>query len=121
MELVRRKVRGTFLSTDGKPLRGSVMFLPSDQLTDSVGNVVLLKRPIKVVAVAGVVEADLPVTDDARFVPASWHYRVTEDFEGGSSRPSYSLSVPEGSGIVPVASSVADTIPPKPSEVPSWI
>lgn len=29
MELVRRKVRGTFLSTDGKRLRGQVTFTPA--------------------------------------------------------------------------------------------
>lgn len=115
MELVRRKVRGTFLSTDGKRLRGQVTFTPAVTVYDTAGNVVLMKRPI----VArpdddGLVEVELPITDDARHTPTGWYYVVTEAFEDGPSRGQYWLEVPEGSDPIALADAITDQIAPKP-------
>lgn len=115
MTLIRRKVRGTFLSTDGKRLRGRVTFTPAVTVYDAAGNVVLMKRPITANPDAdGVVEVDLPITDDPRHTPTGWYYTVIEAFDDGPSRAQYWLEVPEGSGTIPLADAITDQIPPKP-------
>lgn len=115
MTLIRRKVRGTFLSTDGKRLRGRVTFTPAVTVYDTAGNVVLLKRPITANPDAdGVVEVDLPITDDPRHTPTGWYYTVIEAFDDGPSRAQYWLEVPDGSGTIPLADAITDQIPPKP-------
>ena len=115
MSLIRRKVRGTFLSTDGKRLRGRVTFTPAVTVYDAAGNVVLMKRPISANPDAdGLVEVELPITDDPRHTPTGWFYTVTEAFEDGPSRAQYWIEVPDGVDPIPLADAITDQIAPKP-------
>jgi hypothetical protein len=115
-DLVRRQVRGTFVSADGKRLRGRVVFTPVVTVYDLEGNVVLLKRPIEANANAdGLVQVDLPITDDPRHTPTGWYYTVVEQFEDGPSRDGYWLEVPAGSEPIELAGAITDQVPPKPS------
>jgi hypothetical protein len=114
--LVRREVRGTFLSTDGGRLRGRVVFIPAVTVYDTAGNVVLMKRPIEANADRdGLVKVELPITDDPRHTPTGWYYLVVEQFEDGPSRDQYWLEVPAGSDPIELADAITDQVPPKPS------
>jgi hypothetical protein len=114
-DLVRRKVLGVFLSTEAKPLKGRVEFLPSSTVLDLNGNVVLLERSIVAYADStGLIEANLPITNDPRHVPTGWQYKVLEAFDGGPSRGRYFLDVPDSAFPVNLADAVEESIPPKP-------
>jgi len=113
--LTRRNVRATYLSTDGRRLRGKVTFTPSVTLYDDSNNIVLLPRPIEAFPDDdGLVSIDLPITDDADHNPTDWHYVVVEDFENGPSRQRYWIQVPDGSGSIELADQIVDEDPPKP-------
>ena len=113
--LTRRNVRATYLSTDGRRLRGKVTFTPSVTLYDDSNNIVLLPRPIEAFPDDdGLVSIDLPITDDADHNPTDWHYVVVEDFENGPSRQRYWIQVPDGSGSIELADQIVDVDPPKP-------
>ena len=114
-DLTRRNVRATYLSTDGRRLRGKVMFTPSVTIYDEEENVVLLPRPIEAFPDDdGLVSIDLPITNDPTHNPIDWHYIVVEDFENGPSRQRYWIQVPAGSTPIELADQIVDIDPPKP-------
>lgn len=91
------EVTGTFVGSDGAPLRGSITFCTPSPVI--VGGVVVIPREITARLDAnGSFSIQLPSTNDPDLSVVGWAYTVIEDLEGG--RAPYALLVPyNSSGI----------------------
>lgn len=94
--------------TAGSPARGYVRFTPSTSLTDAdTGEVVVPASFDAMLDSDGVLDIDLPATDDPDLEPTGWTYKVTEKINGRKFRE-YHIEIPVAGGDV----DLVDAVPP---------
>lgn len=109
-------VRGRFLSPDGRPLSGSIVFRAPAQLTFPQSDVIL-GGPVTVPLDAqGAFEVTLPATDAPDMDPSGWAYIVAEQLVGIPAGRSYNVLLPRAQPEVDLAD-IAPTDPSKPNYV----
>ncbi|WP_218638907.1 collagen-like triple helix repeat-containing protein [Streptomyces acidiscabies] len=109
-------VRGRFLSPDGRPLSGSIVFRAPAQLTFPQSDVIL-GGPVTVPLDAqGAFEVTLPATDAPDMDPSGWAYIVAEQLIGIPAGRSYNILLPRAQPEVDLAD-IAPTDPSKPNYV----
>ena len=109
-------VRGRFLSPDGRPLSGSIVFRAPAQLTFPQSDVIL-GGPVTVPLDAqGAFEVALPATDAPDMDPSGWAYIVAEQLVGIPAGRSYNVLLPRAQPEVDLAD-IAPTDPSKPNYV----
>ncbi|MEU3613111.1 hypothetical protein ABZ725_12500 [Streptomyces sp. NPDC006872] len=109
-------VRGRFLSPDGRPLSGSIVFRAPAQLTFPQSDVIL-GGPVTVPLNAqGAFEVTLPATDAPDMDPSGWTYIVAEQLVGIPAGRSYNVLLPRAQPEVDLAD-IAPTDPSKPNYV----
>ncbi|WP_432110779.1 hypothetical protein [Streptomyces sp. YPW6] len=109
-------VRGRYLSPDGRPLSGSLIFRAPAQLTFPESDVIL-GGPVTVPLDAeGSIEVTLPATDAPDMDPTDWAYVVAEQLAGIPAGRSYSVVLPSAYPEVDLAD-IAPTDPAKPTYV----
>ncbi|HZF90445.1 phage tail protein [Streptomyces sp.] len=109
-------VRARFLSPDGRPLSGSIVFRAPSQITFSQADVILGGPVVAQLDAQGAIEVTLPATDAPGMDPADWSYTVTEQLAGIQPGRSYALLLPAEQPEVDLAD-VAPRDPSKPQYV----
>ncbi|MFJ7902366.1 collagen-like protein [Streptomyces sp. NPDC096198] len=110
-------VRGRYLSPDGTPLSGSIVFRAPAQVAFPQSDVIL-GGPVTVQLDAqGAIEVTLPATDAPDMDPSGWAYAVTEQLAGIPAGRSYAVLLPRARTEVQLAD-IAPTDPSKPNYVP---
>ncbi|MFI5686794.1 phage tail protein [Streptomyces sp. NPDC051636] len=109
-------VRARFLSPDGRPLSGSIVFRAPSQITFPQADVILGGPVVAQLDAQGAVEITLPATDAPGMDPADWSYTVTEQLAGIQPGRSYALLLPAEQHEVDLAD-VAPRDPSKPQYV----
>lgn len=115
-------VTGTRIDWTGRPMTGTVTFMPSltadDPLVDPDANVVIMPSDTTVLLDEnGAFTVDLPATDAPNVRPIGWTYRVNEslaDPDGESAWRGYDISLPAEPGTVDLAD-VARMLPADPA------
>lgn len=110
-------VTGRFLTPDGRPLAGTVVFRPPGLLTFAEDDV-LIAGPVSAPLNenTGAFSVTLPATDAAGMDPSGWSYTVTEQLTGVASNRSYQILLPAESPAVDLAD-LAPTDPTTPTYV----
>lgn len=109
-------VRGRFLSPDGRPLSGSVVFRAPAQLTFPQSDVILGGPVVAQLDAQGAIEVVLPATDAPDMDPSGWAYIVAEQLVGIPAGRSYNILLPRAQPEVDLAD-IAPTDPSKPNYV----
>jgi hypothetical protein len=114
-------VTGTYLTDDGAPADGSLIFTPSvATLRDPAYDTIIKLRQQRIdLDVTGSFSVALIATDDPDFSPVGWHYDVTERIEGHPQRV-WILQLPYTLvtlDIADIASSVSPSLPVYPAPV----
>jgi hypothetical protein len=109
-------VRGRYLSPDGRPLSGSVVFRAPAQLTFPQSDVILGGPVIAQLDAQGSIEVTLPATDAPDMDPSGWAYIVAEQLAGIPAGRSYNILLPRAAPLVDLAD-IAPTDPAKPNYV----
>lgn len=109
-------VRGRFLSPDGRPLSGSVVFRAPAQLTFPQADVILGGPVVAQLDAQGAIEVVLPATDAPDMDPSGWAYIVAEQLAGIPAGRSYNILLPRAQPEVDLAD-IAPTDPSKPNYV----
>ncbi|MEK2479652.1 hypothetical protein [Streptomyces noursei] len=109
-------VTGRFLSPDGRPLSGAVVFRAPAQLTFPAADVILGGPVTAQLDAQGQISATLPATDAPGMIPDGWSYTVTESLSGIPAGRSYQVLLPAEAPEVDLAD-VAPTDPTKPNYV----
>jgi hypothetical protein len=74
---------GTYLGGDGSPLSGSLVFAPSEPLTDATDSEDIRDASITVTLnSSGQFSAALYATDSTNLHPSGWTWSVTEELAG---------------------------------------
>ncbi|WP_411141398.1 hypothetical protein [Streptomyces sp. x-80] len=109
-------VTGRYLSPDGRPLSGSVVFRAPAQLTFPAADVILGGPVVAQLDAQGQISATLPATDAPEMIPDGWSYTVTEALSGIPAGRSYQILLPAEAPEVDLAD-IAPTDPSKPNYV----
>ncbi|MGD3112693.1 collagen-like triple helix repeat-containing protein [Streptomyces sp. YGL11-2] len=109
-------VTGRFLSPDGRPLSGAVVFRAPAQLTFPAADVILGGPVTAQLDAQGQISATLPATDAPGMIPDGWSYTVTESLSGIPAGRSYQVLLPAEAPEVDLAD-IAPTDPTKPNYV----
>ncbi|MGW1162721.1 hypothetical protein ACWD48_31885 [Streptomyces sp. NPDC002519] len=109
-------VRGRFLSPDGRPLSGSIVFRAPAQLTFPQSDVILGGPVTMPLDAQGAFEVTLPATDAPDMDPSGWAYIVAEQLVGIPAGRSYNILLPRAQPEVDLAD-IAPTDPSKPNYV----
>ncbi|MFK0296677.1 phage tail protein [Streptomyces sp. NPDC090442] len=109
-------VTARYLSPDGRPLSGSVVFRAPAQLTFPAADVILGGPVVATLDAQGQISATLPATDAPDMVPDGWSYTVTEQLGGIPAGRSYQVLLPAEQPHVDLAD-IAPTDPAKPTYV----
>ncbi|WP_439676009.1 phage tail protein [Embleya sp. MST-111070] len=109
-------VTGRYLSPDGTPLSGNVIFRAPAMLTFGEFDV-LLGGPVRSTLDAqGQITVTLPATDAPGMEPTGWSYTVAEQLAGVAEQRSYQLLLPRAEPRV----DLADVAPRDPTK-PNWL
>ncbi|MEU3917126.1 collagen-like protein [Streptomyces sp. NPDC029004] len=107
---------GRFLTPDGRPLSGQVVFRAPSLLTFSAYDVIL-GGPVTVpLDPTGACEITLPATDAPGMSPRNWSYTVAEQFAGVALNRTYQILLPAEAPAVDLAD-LAPTDPTTPNYV----
>ncbi|MET9253742.1 hypothetical protein [Streptomyces sp. NPDC003717] len=110
------RVTGRFLSPDGRPLSGQVIFRAPSLLTFGAFDVIL-GGPVSVpLDSTGAFEAEVPATDAPGMNPSSWSYTVAEQLAGVAMNRVYQVLLPAETPAVDLAD-IAPTDPTTPNYV----
>ncbi|MFH8345006.1 hypothetical protein [Streptomyces sp. NPDC018045] len=109
-------VTGRFLSPDGQPLSGTVVFRAPGQITFPDSDVILGGPVVASLDAQGRITARLPATDAPHMDPAGWSYTVAEQLAGIPNGRSYQVLLPAEAPQVDLAD-IAPTDPSKPNYV----
>lgn len=110
-------VTGRFLSPDGRPLSGSVVFRAPSQITFPEADVILGGPVVAQLDAQGQIAVTLPATDAPGMDPTGWSYTVTEALSGIPAGRTYQLLLPARQPRLDLADA-APTDPSKPNYVP---
>lgn len=95
-------VRARYVDLAGDPVDGSLAFTPTTSTMTAAGELTtVIGRTLTVPLILGVLNIDLPATDDPDITPTGFAYAVEERFTGLRGR-TYTLVVPvelAGSGM----------------------
>lgn len=106
-----KTVVATYTGPDGAAIAGSLRFIPSATVLDSVGRVVVPPTPITAALNgSGYVEVELACTDVTGTTPTGWVWQLSELFSGGR-ETTFSLPTAGGSTVY-----LADLVPPESTE-----
>lgn len=100
-------VTGTFLTTDGAPAQGAIVFTSSQPLVVD-GVTVFPTAFIARLDANGTFRIELPATDDPHLSNRDWTFHVREVIPGGRC---YDVAIPYGSGGIDLAA-VAPVVAP---------
>lgn len=94
-------VTGRMLDPAGSPLTGVITFLPSAEVTDATGRVVIpaVEQPYPLSADGSFRTAPLAATDNTDLVPETWQYVVTVALTGA---PEFSFTCAIPQAVSPV-------------------
>lgn len=109
-------VTAHYLTTDGRPMTGSVEFRPPGVLTHSATDVILGGPTVAPLDAQGRLSLVLPATDGDGWNPAEWTYTVTEHLAGLRSPRTYEIVLPAAQSTVDLAD-VAPADPATPDYV----
>ena len=105
-------VRGRYFNFRAQPIEGSLVFSPSaTRATDADLLTTIIGLPFSVDLVDGILDTQLPATDDPDITPIEFTYHVKEDFPGGIE---YDLAVPMamvGTGVELAVATAAASSP----------
>ncbi|QKW51680.1 hypothetical protein [Streptomyces buecherae] len=111
-------VTGRYLTLDGKPLSGQVIFRAPAMLTFPRADVVLAGPTVAQLDAAGRFEVTLPATDAPDMSPTGWSYTVAEQLAGvPTTRPPFQVVLPAATPEVDI-DDLAPTDPTTPNYVP---
>ncbi|ALM38240.1 collagen-like protein [Streptomyces sp. FR-008] len=110
------RVTGRFLTPDGKPLAGQVIFRAPAMLTFGEFDVVLGGPVTAPLDATGAFEVDLPATDAPGMNPTDWSYTVAEQLTAVPMNRVYQVLLPAETPAVDLAD-VAPTDPSTPNYV----
>lgn len=107
---------GSFFDASGNAMTGNIQFIPSAELTDVSGGIILPQVPINAQVVNGTFSVHLLPTDTAGITQMNWSYLVTEQLLLQPNAP-YTTRVqyyiqPTGTGTINLASLAQYTEPP---------
>lgn len=95
-------VTGTYYKADGTFETGTVSFTRDVYLKSQTDNAFILPGTVTAsLNVSGSFTVNLPVTDDAQWLPVNWTYTVKEQLSTGSRQ--YFISLPQASGAQDLA------------------
>jgi hypothetical protein len=78
-------VTGSFYDSSGTGQSGSVQFIPTAELTDATGSIIVTQTPLTAVVTSGTMVAQtLATTDNSGLSPSGWQYAITVSVPGAS-------------------------------------
>jgi hypothetical protein len=84
-DLTTITVTGSYSDGAGNPQSGSVLFIPSNSVTDQAGKVIVARVPVAVSLAGGSFSlAGLACTDNANLIPAGWWWVITVAVAGAA-------------------------------------
>ncbi|CAL9528478.1 right-handed parallel beta-helix repeat-containing protein [Streptomyces sp. enrichment culture] len=109
-------VTGRYLSPDGRPLAGQVVFRAPALVTFADQDVIVGGPVTAPLDASGAFEVELPATDAPGMNPAGWSYSVAEQLVGVAANRVYNVLLPAESPTVDIAD-IAPTDPTTPTYV----
>nr|WP_308800995.1 hypothetical protein [Streptomyces polyasparticus] len=109
-------VKGRFLTPDGRPLTGQIVWRAPALLTFGAHDVILGGPVTAPLDTNGVFEVTLPATDAPGMNPSGWSYTVAEQFPGVAANRVYQVLLPAETPLVDLAD-LAPTDPTTPNYV----
>ncbi|MFF5495774.1 hypothetical protein [Streptomyces aquilus] len=110
------RVTGRFLSPDGRPLSGQVVFRAPSLVTFGEFDVILGGPVMVPLDATGAFEVELPATDAPGMNPSDWSYTVAEQLAGVAMNRVYQVLLPSETPAVDLAD-IAPTDPSTPNYV----
>ncbi|MEV7996545.1 hypothetical protein AB0O67_33060 [Streptomyces sp. NPDC086077] len=110
------RVTGRFLTPDGRPLAGQVVFRAPSMLTFGEADVILGGPVTVALDATGAFEVALPATDAPNMNPTDWSYTVAEQLAGVALNRVYQVLLPAETPEVDLAD-IAPTDPSTPNYV----
>ncbi|MFD4305070.1 hypothetical protein ACFWRY_20415 [Streptomyces albidoflavus] len=110
------RVTGRYLTLDGRPLAGRVVWRAPSLLTFPAADVILGGPTTVQLDATGAFSVELPATDAPDMNPTGWSYQVAEQLAGVANRPPYHVLLPAESPEVDI-DDLAPTDPTTPTYV----
>jgi hypothetical protein len=110
------RVTGRYLTPDGRPLAGQVVFRGPGMVTFGEFDVILGGPVTATLDATGAIEVELPATDAPGMNPSNWSYSVAEQLAGVAMNRVYQVLLPAETPEVDLAD-IAPTDPTTPTYV----